>query len=84
MARATKILPGPVILSTLGTLSVPKAMAAIACAPPTLYISVTPAILAAARVPGFTLPSFLGGVHMMIRSTPATLAGITFIKTLDG
>ena len=36
LARATKILPGPVILSTLGIVCVPYAMAAIACAPPTL------------------------------------------------
>ena len=35
-ARATKILPGPTILSTLAILSVPKARAAMACAPPHL------------------------------------------------
>ena len=36
LASITKRLPGPKILLTRGTLSVPKAMAAMACAPPTL------------------------------------------------
>ena len=47
LARVTKILPGPVILSTRGIVSVPKAMAAIAWAPPILKILDTPASLAA-------------------------------------
>ena len=36
LAAVTQALPGPKILSTLRTLSVPKASAAIACAPPIL------------------------------------------------
>ena len=43
-----------------------------------------PAISAATRVPAFTLPSFEGGVHITILSTPATFAGTTFMRTLDG
>lgn len=49
-----------------GILSVPKAMAAIAWAPPP-YDFITPAIFAAASVPGFTFPSAPGGVSMIIR-----------------
>ncbi len=83
-ARATKILPGPTILLTLGMDWVPKARAATAWAPPTLYTSVAPARQAAVRVTGFTFPSFPGGVTMTIRSTPATSAGIMFISTEEG
>ena len=36
LAAVTQALPGPKILSTLRTLSVPKASAAMACAPPIL------------------------------------------------
>ncbi len=78
------MFPGPTILSTLGMLFVPYARAAIACAPPTLYISVTPASFAATRVIGYTLPSALQGVVITILGTPATCAGITFIRTVDG
>ena len=84
LAVATKILPGPTILSTLGTLSVPYAIAATACAPPIRKILSTPASLAAARIFGFGLPFFIGGVHITISSTPAILAGIAFISTDDG
>ena len=41
---------GRPILSTRGTLSVPKASAAMACAPPSFTIRDTPAIFAAARI----------------------------------
>ena len=41
-AVVTYWLPGPKILSTLGTLSVPYAMAATACAPPIVNILSTP------------------------------------------
>ena len=44
-AHVTQALPGPKILQTLGTDSVPYAMAAIACAPPTLKMSLTPSAL---------------------------------------
>ena len=43
LAAATKRLPGPVILSTPGTVSVPYAKAATACAPPMVNTRVTPA-----------------------------------------
>mgnify|MGYP003314125407 CR=1 FL=1 len=55
-ASATKALPGPVILFTGEIVSVPYAKAAIACAPPTLKISVTPEIFAAKRTNGLILP----------------------------
>ena len=71
-------------MSTFGTLSVPNAIAAIAWAPPTLYISSTPASFAATRVEGYTFPSAPGGVHITILSTPATFAGSTFIRTDEG
>lgn len=43
LAAVTNWLPGPKILSTFGTLCVPQAMAATACAPPALSRCVTPA-----------------------------------------
>ena len=39
---------------------------------------------AAARMTGFTLPSFPAGVVMTISATPATLAGITSMSTVQG
>ena len=75
------MLPGPTILSTFGIDSVPNAIAAIACAPPTLYTFVAPASFAATNVFAVTFPSFPGGVVMMIFFTPATCAGTMFINT---
>ena len=49
-AAATNALPGPVTLLTAGMVSVPYAMAAMACAPPTLKMRSTPAALAATSV----------------------------------
>ena len=49
LASATNALPGPTILSTFGTVSVPYASAAMAWAPPTLRMRSTPATFAAAR-----------------------------------
>ena len=43
-----------------------------------------PAMTAAARIEGFTLPSRPAGVVMTICPTPATLAGMTSISTVDG
>ena len=83
-ASATKILPGPTILSTLGIISVPYASAAIACAPPTLKIASTPAISAATSVAGLTFPSAPAGVVIIILGTPATFAGTTFISVVEG
>ena len=45
---------------------------------------VAPASRAVTSVSGYTLPSFIGGVSMAMRSTPATDAGITFMSTLEG
>ena len=45
---------------------------------------VTPATTAAARMAGFTLPSRPAGVVMTISGTPATRAGMTSIKTVEG
>ena len=83
-ASATKRLPGPTILSTFGTDSVPNASAATACAPPTLKTRPTPATLAAARMAGLTLPSAEGGVTITISPQPASTAGMQFISTDDG
>ena len=84
LAVATYRLPGPVILSTRGTCSVPNAIAATACAPPALTMRVTPESRAAARISGETLPSRCGGVAIRISDTPASLAGMAFMSTLDG
>ena len=78
------MLPGPTILPTFGTLSVPYARAATACAPPIRKILSTPAIFAAAMMFGLGVPSFCGGVHIIISSTPAIFAGIAFIRTDEG
>ena len=56
----------------------------IACAPPDKKIRSTPQIAAATKISGLGVPSFLGGVTIIISFTPAILAGIAFIKTLDG
>ncbi len=83
-AVATKMLPGPVILSTRGTLSVPYARAAMACAPPALRILLTPHMCAAASTSGLTLPSAFTGVAIMTSCTPAILAGMAFMSTVEG
>ncbi len=82
-AAATYALPGPTILSTAGTVAVPYASAAIACAPPIANTRSTPAIAAAASTIALRTPSGVG-VTMTISPTPATFAGIAFISTLDG
>src|SRR2546428_7118990 len=63
LARATYTLPGPTITSTARIDSVPYAIAAIACAPPTRYTSSTPAMDAAASTSSGTVPSRRGGTH---------------------
>src|SRR5665811_1432983 len=84
LAAATYRLPGPAIIRHRGTVSVPYAIAAMACAPPTLNTRYPPTRPAAASVTGFTDPSAPGGTQKTISSTPATLAGIPVIKTVDG
>src|SRR5258706_14558973 len=48
------------------------------------YTASTPAMCAAARIAGGTLPSALGGVASTTSFTPATRAGIAVIRTVDG
>ena len=71
--------PGPTILSTRGTVAVPYASAAIACAPPTRNSRVTPASSAAAITTGSGR-----GQTTMISRTPATRAGIAVISSDEG
>jgi hypothetical protein len=80
----TNKFPGPTILSTAGTVAVPNANAAIACAPPMRNIRCTPATTAAARTNGLTEPSRAGGTIMITSRTPATTAGMAVIKTEEG
>src|SRR5436190_5885363 len=82
-AAATYLLPGPVILSTRGIVSVPNASAAIACAPPTAKTSLTPSSTSAAATAGL-LRTVPGGVVTSILVSPAILARTTFITTDDG
>src|SRR5450759_654495 len=77
----TYMLPGPAIISQAGTVSVPKAIAAIAWAPPAVNTRQSPSIAVAARVAGFTLP---GGTHSTSSLTPAALAGMPVIRTVEG
>ena len=74
----------PTILSTRGSVSVPYASAATACAPPTVTTRPTPAIFAAAATAGAMPPRAWAGVAMTISSTPATAAGMQFISTVEG
>ncbi len=80
----TYLFPGPVILSTLGTRSVPYAREPMAQGPPNLKRRWAPARCAATRVAGFTAISLPGGVQAMISLTPATLAGMMFMRALEG
>ena len=47
-----------------------------------MEILLTPAILAAMRIAGFTFPSLLGGVQSTISLQPAILAGVASISTV--
>ena len=80
-ASVTNRFPGPTILSTCGTVRVPNARAATACAPPTRNSRVTPASRAAASTTSGVPP---GGVTITISGTPATTAGTVFIITVEG
>ena len=52
--------------------------------PPILKSWLAPARCAATRVAGFTAISGPGGVAATISATPATLAGMMFIRALEG
>lgn len=75
LASFTKALPGPTILSTRGTLSVPKAIAAMACAPPMRKIRSAPARSQPATIAGWAF----GGRQATTSPTPATRAGTIVI-----
>ena len=62
---------------------VPRASAAIACAPPTLITSVTPAASSAYNNAGFTEPSGPQGVAAMISGTPAAWAKPAVISAVE-
>jgi hypothetical protein len=62
---------------------VPKAMAAMACAPPTRYTSVAPAARAAYNTLEFTSPFSRQGVQTTISGQPATLARRMVIRQVD-
>ena len=57
-------------------------MAPMACTPPALKIWLTPAMRAATRTAGLTLPSLLGGVQSTISRQPAILAGVASMSTV--
>ena len=79
LASATQALPGPTILSTRGTLSVPNASAATACAPPMAKTRCTPATFAA-----YSVSAEGPGVTITISRTPAMRAGTAVISTDEG
>ena len=80
LAAVTYTFPARAIFCTGAMLSVPRAMAAMAWAPPTWSISSTPAMSIATRVKGFTG----AGVQAMTALTPATFAGIAHINAVLG
>ena len=84
LASVTKLLPGPNSLSQAGTRAVPKAIAAIACAPPSLNTRCTPVSRAATSTAGSALPSGRGGVHSTTSRQPARRAGTPSISAVDG
>ena len=84
LAAVTHALPGPKILSTFGTVCVPYAIAAIACAPPTLNTRRTPQRLAMVSTAGSAVPSRRGGVQMMRVGQPAMRAGTASMIAAEG
>ena len=78
-AEVTQGLPGPTIFRQRGTVSVPKATAATACAPPHLKTLSTSAKRAATKVAASILPPGPGGVMIATFCTPATTAGMAVI-----
>ena len=73
------MLPGPTMRSALGTVRVPYANAAMACAPPISKTRVRPSI---AAVP-HTWSTGLGEATQMF-ATPATCAGTAVIRIVEG
>ena len=83
-AAVTYWFPGPKSLSTFGTLWVPNAIAAMACAPPAFSKWVTPAFLAMYTISGASLPSGPGGEAKTRVGQPAIMAGIANIIAVEG
>ena len=83
LASVTQALPGPNSLAQAGMLSVPRPIAAMAWAPPTLKTRLIPQRDAAARIAGGTCPCLSGGVHKMTRSQAAICAGTPNIRTVE-
>ncbi len=75
LARATYRLPGPTITSTGRMVAVPNASAAMACAPPMRYTSVTPTSAAAASVGCGMRPSAAGRHAQDAARHPCELRG---------
>ena len=84
LAAVTQALPGPNSLSHFGIDAVPYAMAAMACAPPTLKTCSTPALRAATRTAGSAVPARVGGVHMTRTGQPAIAAGTASMMAVEG
>ena len=80
----TQRFPGPTTASSAGTDSVPYAMAATAPAPPTANSRVAPASAHAAMTASEGSPDGPGGEHTTTSPTPASRAGTTPMRTLDG
>ena len=72
------------IFSTGAITFVPYPIAAIACAPPILYISFIPQISAATNIAALIFLSEAGGEHTIILFTPATFAGTADIINDEG
>mmetsp|Transcript_20906 Transcript_20906/g.51519 ORF Transcript_20906/g.51519 Transcript_20906/m.51519 type:complete len:201 (+) Transcript_20906:732-1334(+) len=91
-ADVTNWLPGPAILSTLGQLPVPYAMAATAWAPPAASTWVTPHLRAqyrtsgaiSGRPPSGMAEPFTGGVARTTVSHPAICAGMPSMRAVEG
>ncbi len=64
--------------------SVPYAMAATACAPPTLKTCSIPALRAATSTAGSALPSRVGAVHIARTGQPAIAAGTASMMAVEG
>ena len=84
LASSTQALPGPNSFSQRGTLAVPRLIAAIACAPPSLKMRAFGAYVAATSTAGSALPSRRGGVHSTTSPQPASSAGTPSISAVDG
>ena len=84
LAVATYIFPGPTILSTLGIVCVPNVKAAMPCAPPILKIFLIFNISAATKIEGAMLPFSFGGEIKTMSLTPAMMAGMADMSTVEG